>query len=432
MKDFFKLWLPTPATRVVAALLVAVFFAYLAALVQITGPMLFEIWHFAGRVIFNHARVGDYAYEHLRPAHENYYKLSPAFTVFPMALFGPWPLKAAGAVFNVLNGLCAAAGLAALLSVYRPPRPMGVAAVMLLLTLGLFDLHINGAYGQVTGLMVGAMLMGLACFKKGHLLTAGFFLAWAANAKLFPLVPALLLATSFKPRYLLGFFGGLVFFLLMPALFLGWTANLEFHKSLYRLLTIEKDFIYAATEVHYHYGIRAFLQANVGLKMGGGFNVLPALWAIVLATGWALHLRTSRGHLSPQALALLVLNSFSFILLFNTRTEGPATVLMGAIYVLLLVQIWGMARGMGRNLLAIFLALSFFTLSLSTTDAGKVLGVNRFFWEHNLRTLPVMALMALSTMALFYGPCFHWLCGALLDAQGKTNPGAPPTHKMVS
>lgn len=416
MLKALDVWFPTTATRVTAAALAAILLTYLGLQVQLVGPMLFEIWHHAGRVIRSHAEAGLYDYDKLRPSWENYYKLSPSFTVFPMALFGPWPVKPAGAVFNVLNGLAAAAGILALLSCLRPPRALGPGMVALFVLLALFDLHINAAYGQVTGLLVGAMLGGIALYSRGHLLAAGILLAWAANVKLYPLVPALLLATQLKPRYLLGLFGGLLLWLLWPALVLGWTANLEFHKSLYLLLTNEKDFIYAPGEVHFHYGIRAFLQANFGLKMGGGFNLLPALVALVLAFGWWRQIKTRVGLPPGPVLALMIHTSFAFILLFNTRTEGPATVLMGAIYLLLLLQMLAMDKGPGRLALLLGLILTVFTMSLSTTDVGKVLGVNKFFWQHNLRTVPVLALMVGSTLALFHGPTFQFLCGRVLPS----------------
>lgn len=422
MQAFLDHWLPGGAHRAVALALLLAMCAYLAALPWVTGPGLFEIWHYAGSVFTGHAASGDYDYARLKPEGQNFYKLSPAFTLFPMWPLSRLPIAPACALFNVLNALCLAAGLIAFLSRLRPAFAPSTAFAAGVVFLALFDLNINGIYGQVTGILVGCMLGGIAAFASGRMVLAGALLAYASNVKLYPLVVALLLCTAQKPRYLLSFAAFLVFFYLSPALVVGWHANLEFHKSLFALLLKEGNYQYHFTEIHHHYSLRAFLQNFFGPLPGAPLNALTAGVALALAVGWFRRFRS--GMPSGSDLALFLLNAFPFILLFNTRTEGPATVHMGALYAVLLVQAFAMPKGPGRRAYALVLILTIFTLSFSITDLGKALHVNKFFWKYNLRTLPVLLLMALSAWALWSPGVQAALLGRIGSPPGEIAPRA--------
>ncbi len=105
---------------------------------------------------------------------------------------------------------------------------------------------------------------------------------------------------------------------------------------------------------------------------------------------------------------MLLFFSFTFLLLFNTRSEGPSNVYLGPIYGILFWNLLRFSRestaaGIKVLVWSIFI-LTVFVMSFSLTDLGKLLGVNKLVWIYNLRTPFVALLFLVSFASLFSQP----------------------------
>ncbi len=283
MKPFFLHYFPTRRHLLIFGLLLAALLGYLVTVPFLSiGNNLFDLFRYAGGVIFENASRGDYDYEHLRPAAYNYYKMSPLFAVIPLSLLAQIPDIPAGIFWQILGMFLYLAGVIWFFSTLplAPQKPT-VLASALFTFLVFFDLNINGVYLQSNAIIAGGTLLGLAFYFQKRFFLAGLALAVVTNIKLLPIIPALLLMTGLKPRFILSFFGCLAMTYLAPSLFFGWHGNLEFHKSLFRILSMDGNYKYGNEEVHFHYGIRAFIQSNWGIVPGTAFNFIPFLFGAV-------------------------------------------------------------------------------------------------------------------------------------------------------
>lgn len=407
LKTFFTTYLPTPGQKIAFAVVASILLAYLCAVPfqGQAGIMIYKMYYHVGGHFLANASVGDTDYTHLRPSDENYYKMSPLFAIVPLWILSLIPRSLSSVIWQLLSFTVYLVGILSLFSSLRSrPEKTSIFFAFVFSLVILFDLNANGAYLQSNAIIAGLMLLGLAFYRQGRLVLSGAVLSLSVNYKLLPIIAVLLLATGLRWRFVVSFAGFLTFWIMIPAVAIGWKTNLEFLSSWARILATDTSYRYGDQEVHFQYGLRAFLQSNWGLVPGPRFNLIPFAFGLVAGLGFLLRFRT----LTRSSFQLLLVLSISYILLFNTRTEGPSTVFMGAAYGILFINLLRFSERSKHKATAfvfwIFFAVLFFTLSLSITDFGKVLHVNRIFWNYNLRTLGVAALFLVSLLSVFVDP----------------------------
>jgi hypothetical protein len=91
------------------------------------------------------------------------------------------------------------------------------------------DLIVSMSVYQVNALIAGLMLLGLAEFRDGRFFSAGAILMLASNLKVYPVVFLVALALRFRRTYWIGALSAGMVALLLPALFVGWSHNMEMH-----------------------------------------------------------------------------------------------------------------------------------------------------------------------------------------------------------
>ncbi len=401
-KDFFAQYLPKRNQQVLFFLVLGLLLTYVALVPWLVGNTLFELFYEAGRRIVPNLLNGDFDYKHLRPDTQNYFKLSPFFALFPLHVLSHFPFKPTLVFWLLLNAGLYLWGSIYLLTTFKYKVQAGLWFAFLFAFVNL-DLQINAAYGQVGGFLVGGSLLAIALFYRQKWVLAGIVLAFVTNMKLLPIIIFLLLATSLQSRFILSFLFALLFFYGAPALLFGWTANLGIHRGLLDVLAIDTQIRYADFEVHYHYGLRSFLQANWNWVPGVTYNLVPGIVGGLIGLGVFIKRKTILT-LSNASLATFLCLAISYILLFNTRTEGPSTLFVDTIFGAMLARVfstWGEPDKNLRTFLILVFVSLFLMLSISITDLGKLLQFHRFFWKHNGRTVAVMLLMLFSLVLLY-------------------------------
>jgi hypothetical protein len=183
---------------------------------------------------------------------------------------------------------------------------------------------------QVNALLFGFMLLASVFYHEGKYVKAGLLLSLATNLKLFPFTLGLCLLLGFKKKYWISFWGGLVAWFLLPALFLGWGYNLELLRNWVRLMTWDQtrslEMLDIGSFVEYHFGL------TQGIR-----NPLAVLIGLLIGLGTLYLLRKKQTFFIDRY--LVAVNGL-YILLFSYLSESATSVLATVAIFLLAMQAW--------------------------------------------------------------------------------------------
>jgi hypothetical protein len=188
---------------------------------------------------------------------------------------------------------------------------------------------------QVNALLFGFMLLSAAYYQEEKYVRAGLLLSLVTNLKLFPFTLGLCFLLGFKKKYWLAFFGGLLWWFLLPAAFLGWGYNLELLKNWFKLMTWDQtrslEMLDIGNFVEYHFGISQSIRNPLALGVG-----------LLIGLG-TLYLFRKNQHIFINRY-LVPVNGL-YILLFSYLSESATSVLVTVAIFLLAMQ----ARQVQKN-----------------------------------------------------------------------------------
>lgn len=337
---------------------------------------------------------GNYGYD--------LYKYSPTFLFVPLYLLSFLPLILGAITWQTLSLLVYYFGMRQLLQQFKQVVKPTALFSLLFIFYALSDLNINGTHGQSNTLLVGFMVLSLALYFRGQFVWAALSLAFVTNMKLFPIALTLLLFLDLKKRFISWTFIWHIVLALVP--FVVWGSSVS--HSLYsgwlgNLLIDEK--ISMGKYVHFYLSVRPFLEANFGIIWGKTYFIFVLLNAMLLALGvWRMKLQTGLRSSFGKSQLLLIFNvALLFMLVFNTRTEGPTLVLMAPIYVISLWWVFNHLTGRDRKAALWFIFFIFILVSQSTSDLFKGTIIQTYSWDHNLRALGIFLMYLVHVYLLF-------------------------------
>ncbi|MFC2163428.1 glycosyltransferase family 87 protein [Acidobacteriota bacterium] len=131
---------------------------------------------------------------------------------------------------------------------------------------------------QVNAAIFGLMLLAAAQYSGGKHLKSGLLLSMATNLKLFPFTLGLCLLSDFKKKFWASYLSGLVFWSLLPVMFLGFSYNLQLLREWFFLMdwdqTRNLEMLDIGNFLELHFGVsqslRNPLAVGVGLLIGWG------------------------------------------------------------------------------------------------------------------------------------------------------------------
>ena len=330
----------------------------------------------------------------------DYYKLSPTF-LLPLIAFAQVPFVVSGVIWQLISTVLFFVAMLWLLRELPLARPLGLGLSLFLPFLLLTDFQLNGTYLQSNTLVVAVMTLGLLFYIRGQWLVSALLLAWIANTKLYPLVLTLLLFVDMRWRFIVATLFAHAVLIVLPYLVWGQAQATLFYSHWFDLLAMDKTLTYGEPWGHFFLGLKAFLEVNFGwvLQQSYVWVLLISAALVGLPTLW---LRWTAGVFQTDTLMLLLVTALAWILLFSTRTEGPTLVLIAPIYAYALWRIMSIDSDNQRRLALGVLILVFVLTSLSTSDIFRGTMVHELSWQHNLRTLGLIAAFCLQ----------HHYCGS--------------------
>ncbi len=206
--------------------------AYVLAALAMLGPSVMFSTSFAGidyrtflfaSIAFWQSR-SPYFYAQLPGTDQFLYSPLFAFIFRPVLFSTPLP-------WNLLNALIFWSGLFR----WVPTDKLSPVAWIALLA-ALCEVHTVVAFQQVNGILLGLVLLGLAEYRDEHDTSAALLIAAASFIKVVPVVFALPLLLTGRPRFRVQFLLSLVVFFLAPALVVGWANDLALHREWLSLL----------------------------------------------------------------------------------------------------------------------------------------------------------------------------------------------------
>ncbi len=329
----------------------------------------------------------------------DYYKLSPTF-LLPLIAFAQLPFVVSGVIWQLLSIALFFVAMLWLLRELLLARPLGLGLSLFLPFLLLTDFQLNGSYLQSNTLVVAVMTLGLLFYIRGQWLVSALLLAWIANTKLYPLVLTLLLFVDMRWRFIVATLLAHVVLLALPYLVWAQAQADAFYGDWMNLLAMDKTLTYGEPWGHFFLGLKAFLEVNFAWVLQQGY-----LWVLLVSAALvglpALWLRWKAGVFQTETLMLLLVTALAWTLLFSTRTEGPTLVLIAPIYAYALWRIMSINSDNQRRLALGVLIFVFVLTSLSTSDIFRGTVVHELSWQHNLRTLGLIAAFVFTTVLLW-------------------------------
>jgi len=134
---------------------------------------------------------------------------------------------------------------------------------------------------QVNAALFGLMLFAAAQYAEGKHLKSGLLLSLATNLKLFPFTLGLCFLTDFKKKFWTSYLSSLVFWILLPAVFLGFFYNLQLLREWFSLMNWDQarnlKMLDIGNFLELHFGISQSLRNP--LAVGTGLLIgLGAFW----------------------------------------------------------------------------------------------------------------------------------------------------------
>jgi hypothetical protein len=125
---------------------------------------------------------------------------------------------------------------------------------------------------QVNAGIFGLMLLAADDYSQGKYLKSGLLLSLATNLKIFPFTLAFCYLMGFKKKFWLAFWIGLVFWFLLPSLFLGTDYNFELLGDWFELLTWDQtrnlEMLDIGNFLDLHFGISQAVRNPIAIFFG--------------------------------------------------------------------------------------------------------------------------------------------------------------------
>ncbi len=170
---------------------------------------------------------------------------------------------------------------------------------------------------QVNAGLFGLMLLAAAEYSEGKHLKSGLLLSLATNLKIFPFTLAFCYLTDFKKKFWLAYWTGLVFWFLLPTVFLGTRYNFRLLSDWFRLMTWDQtrnlEMLDIGNFLHLHFGIPQGLR-----------NPFAILFGLMIGIGTFYLFRKRRTGLVDRF--LLPVNGL-YVLLFSYLSESATSIL---------------------------------------------------------------------------------------------------------
>ena len=183
----------------------------------------------------------------------------------------------------------------------------------------LTSLELDGSlrYQQVNPLLLGLTLVALAVYRNRRPGLGAALLSFAANLKLLPALFLGLLAWPFEKKYWTSSVLTMVGLLLLPTLYLGWSANLNFHMQWAGL-------------IHQDLGAQGLLDIQTVLTKYGWPQLGRGLrWGVLVVSLIQMFRMRTQPKFDPVLFWALGLLS---LVVWSPRTESPTFVLMAPTY----------------------------------------------------------------------------------------------------
>jgi len=170
---------------------------------------------------------------------------------------------------------------------------------------------------QVNAALFGLMLLAASQYVRRKTLKSGLVLSLATNLKLFPFTLGLCFLTGLKRKFWSAYIGGLVFWFLLPVLFLGFAYNLQLLREWFSLMiwdqTRNLEMLDIGNFLELHFGVSQALRNPVALGVG-----------ILIGLGTFCVFRKGRHDLIIRY--LLPANAL-YVLLFSYLSESATSIL---------------------------------------------------------------------------------------------------------
>jgi hypothetical protein len=170
---------------------------------------------------------------------------------------------------------------------------------------------------QVNAGIFGLMLLAASQYSEEKYLKSGLLLSLATNLKIFPFTLALCFLTGFKKKFWLSFWMGLVFWFLLPVLFIGVDYNFEVLGQWYKLMTWDQ------TRNLEMLDIGNFLDLHFGVPQDVR-NPLAILFGVLIGVATLYIFRKGRTELTNR---FLVPVNGLYVLLFSYLSESATSIL---------------------------------------------------------------------------------------------------------
>jgi hypothetical protein len=170
---------------------------------------------------------------------------------------------------------------------------------------------------QVNAGIFGLMLLAAAQYSEGKHLKSGLLLSLATNLKIFPFTLAFCYLADFKKKFWLAYWIGLVFWFLLPIVFLGADYNFELLGEWFKLMTWDQ------TRNLEMLDIGNFLDLHFGIPQAVR-NPLAVIFGLLIGATAFYLFRKRRSELIDRF--LLPVNGL-YVLLFSYLSESATSIL---------------------------------------------------------------------------------------------------------
>lgn len=170
---------------------------------------------------------------------------------------------------------------------------------------------------QVNAGIFGLMLLAAAQYSEGKHLKSGLLLSLATNLKIFPFTLAFCYLVDFKKKFWLAYWIGLVFWFLLPIVFLGADYNFELLGEWFKLMTWDQ------TRNLEMLDIGNFLDLHFGIPQAVR-NPMAVIFGLLIGAAAFYLFRKRRSELIGRF--LLPVNGL-YVLLFSYLSESATSIL---------------------------------------------------------------------------------------------------------
>jgi len=180
-----------------------------------------------------------------------------------------------------------------------------------------FDVTVAVQNCQVNVGIFALMFFAMAQYADGKLVRAGLVVSLATNLKLFPFTLGLCLLMGFKKKYWMAFLGGVLLWMAVPSLLVGFEENLHLHAEWLQLMTWDQ------TRDLYMLDVGSFLALHFDMDPAIR-NALALMVGLFIGLGTLYVFKRQRDDLVDRF--LLPVNGL-YVVLFSYLSESPTSVL---------------------------------------------------------------------------------------------------------